>query len=66
MTIFFIFFLLLGFVFRSPLDRMLKMILELQFMVNMALMHVTIPANSLVGLTILKPFAEFRFQKAFS
>lgn len=61
LSIFFVFFLLMGFAFRSPLDRMLKMILELQFMVNMALMHVTIPANGLIALMILKPFAEFRF-----
>lgn len=34
-------------------------------MVNLVLMHVTVPANALIGCTIIRPFVEFRFQKEF-
>jgi hypothetical protein len=55
--------LIISIAFRAPFDRLLLMILELQIMVNLALMHVHIPANALFGLVVYKPLSEFRFQR---
>lgn len=56
---------LISMFFRGPFDRLLKMMLELQFMVNLALMHIHMPANAMLGMQIVKPMCEFRFQKEF-
>lgn len=62
----FLFFFALTVFFRTPFDRMLKMMLELQLIVNLALMRIHIPGNAMLGLEILKPLSEFRFQKDFN
>lgn len=61
----FLFFFAFTIFFRTPFDRMLKMMLELQLMVNLALMRIHIPGNAMLGLEIIKPMSEFRFQKEF-
>lgn len=58
---FFLIFLVLAFIFRSPFDRLLKMMVELQIMVNLALMHINIPGNAMLALAIFKPLSEFNF-----
>lgn len=62
---FFLLSFLVAILFRGPFDRLLKMMLELQLMVNLALMHIHMPANAMLGLQILKPMSEFRIQKEF-
>lgn len=63
LSFFFILFLVLAMFFRSPFDRMLKMMLELQLMVNLALMHIHLPGNAMVALAIFKPLTDFKFKK---
>lgn len=63
---FFLLFLATALIFRAPFNRILKMMLELQVMVYMALMHIHIPGNAMIALEVIKPLTEFRFQKEFS
>lgn len=63
---FFLIFFVIAIFFRSPFDRLIKMMLDLQLMIKLALMHVHIPANALLGMLILKPISEFDFNKDFS
>lgn len=66
MSYLFVLFFCLGVMFRQPFDRMLKMLLELQIMVNLPMMRVTMPANALIGMQIFKPFVDLTFRKEFN
>lgn len=53
----------LSLMYRGPLDRLFLMILELQIMTNLALFHVTMPANYEIWSQISKPFVALNFVK---
>jgi hypothetical protein len=54
---------ILGFLFRTPLDRVYIMILELQIMCNFAIFHVCLPGNVEITSQIMKSFVSFNLFK---
>lgn len=47
--------------FRRPHDRVFLMFLDLQLLVNFALVHVTLPANVEIAAQIFKPYVSWQF-----
>jgi hypothetical protein len=54
---------ILAFMFRTPLDRVYIMILELQIMCNFAIFHVCLPGNVEISSQVMKTFVSFNFMK---
>lgn len=61
MIFFWIFLALLSLPFRTPNDRWFVMFLDLQLMVNFALIQVTLPGNVEIASQVFKPLVSWSF-----
>lgn len=63
LTLLLLFTLIISYLFRTPLDRVYLMLLELQLMCNLAIFHVCLPGNVEISSQIMKVFVSFNFFK---
>lgn len=58
LMVFLISSVILAYKYKTPLDRLIMMFLDLQIMSSFCLLHITMPANYVVLSAIIKPLVS--------